>query len=53
MNMYSVQFQNVVDVVAFCERKQNEQHVTYLNVRKDVVQYFHLVRPKDVDHRTS
>jgi hypothetical protein len=37
MNMDSVRFQNVVGVVAFCERKQNEQHTTYPNVKKDVV----------------
>jgi hypothetical protein len=36
MNMDSVWLQNVVDV-AFCERKQNEQHVAYPNVRRDVV----------------
>jgi hypothetical protein len=35
--MDSVRFQNVVDVVAFCEGKQNEQHIAYPNVRRDVV----------------
>jgi hypothetical protein len=37
MNMDSVWFQNVVNIVTFCERKQNEQHIAYPNVRRDVV----------------
>jgi hypothetical protein len=37
MNMDSVQLQNVTNVVAFFERKQNEHHVIYPNVRRDVV----------------
>jgi hypothetical protein len=53
MNTDSVRLQNVANVVAFCERKQNEYHVDCPNVRRDVVRYFHLVRPKDVDHGTS
>jgi hypothetical protein len=37
MNMDSVQLQNVTNVVAFFERKQNEHHVIYPNVRRDMV----------------
>jgi hypothetical protein len=45
--------QNATNVVAFCERKQSEQHVAYPNVRRDVIRYFHLVKLEDVDRKTS
>jgi hypothetical protein len=51
MNMDSEKLQNVAYVVAFCERKKNEEHATYPNTRRDVVCYFHLVKPNDVDCR--
>jgi hypothetical protein len=47
--MDSEQLQNAANVIAFRERKQNEQHAAYPNVWSDVVRYFH----EDVDHRTS
>jgi hypothetical protein len=45
--------QNVTDVVAFCEQKQNEQHATYPNAKRDVICYFHLVKPEYVNRRAS
>ncbi len=41
--------QNAANVVAFCERKQSEQHAAYPNVRRDFIRYFHLVKVEDVD----
>jgi hypothetical protein len=37
-------------VVAFCEKKQAKQHFAYLNVRRTVVRFFHLVKLANVDH---
>jgi len=42
--------QNATNVVAFYQWKQNQDHVTHLNVRRTISKFFHLVKPKDVDY---
>jgi hypothetical protein len=42
-------FQNASDVVSLCESKQMEEHVAYPNARRQVSQFFHLVKSEDVD----
>ncbi len=49
MNMDGKRLQNVNDVVSFCDSEQMEEHVAYLNAKKHVSRFFHLVKPKDVD----
>ncbi len=51
MGMDGERLHNVTDVMAFCEQKQNEQHVAYPNIRRDVIRYFHLMKIEDVDRR--
>ncbi len=49
MNMHGKRLQNTSDVVSFYESKQMEEHAAYLNARRQVFWFFHLVKPKDVD----
>ncbi len=39
---------NVVDVVSFCLRRQQE-HIAYPNARRPISRFFHLIRLEDVD----
>jgi hypothetical protein len=51
--MDNEQLQYIVYVIAFYEQKKNQQHVAYPNVWGNVICYFHLVMPIDVDHISS
>lgn len=53
MIMDGERLQNATYDVAFCEQIQNEQHVAYPNVRRDLIHYFHPMKIEDVDRRTS
>lgn len=53
MIMDGERLQNATYDVVFCEQIQNEQHVAYPNVRRDLIRYFHLMKIEDVDRRTS
>ncbi len=43
------QLQNVVNVVAFCQWKQNQDHAAHFNARSIVSRFFHLVKPENVN----
>lgn len=53
LNMDSPRMQNAADVVAFCKKKQTEEHAAYPNVRREVIRFFHLVKTEEVDRRSS
>ncbi len=45
--------QNANDVVSFYESKQMEEHVAYLNARRQVSWFFHLVKSEDVNRSVT
>jgi len=53
LGMNPCKLQNASDVVAFCQRRQQEEHVVYPNVRAKVHRYFHLVKLENVDRRAN
>jgi hypothetical protein len=53
LGMNPCKLQNASDVVAFCQRRQQEEHVVYPSVRAKVHRYFHLVKLENVDRRAN
>jgi hypothetical protein len=51
--MDSTKLQNAANVVAFCKRKQKEEHLAYPNAHQKVSRFFHLMKPKDVDQNVA
>jgi hypothetical protein len=51
--MNPCKLQNASDVVAFCQRRQQKEHVAYPNIKAKIHRYFHLVKPEDVDHKAN
>ncbi len=54
MNMESrIELQCVADVVFFYSTKQSQEHDKYPNVRREVIRFFHMVKPDDVCRNLS
>jgi hypothetical protein len=49
LTMDSQCLQSATNVVAFCKEKKFKDHEAYLNARRDVSRYFHLIRHKIMD----
>jgi hypothetical protein len=49
LRMDGEKLQNVANVVTFCQRKHNQDHVAYLNARRTVSRFFHSMKREDVD----
>jgi len=39
--------------VVFCEQKQLEEHEAYISAQRVVRQFFHLVKPEDLDQTAN
>jgi hypothetical protein len=53
LTMDSQHLQNTINIVTFYKRKQTKDHEAYLNVKRDINCYFHLVRLENMDQITS